>query len=174
LNAQDNLFQNETNSPVNTPVSQTPTAVPVTNFDFGAGFFDSLIDPERVRLFILQLNGFTLAWCILYSALFLWDFYFYRLKYTDGEIAREKIGIQSLNRAFKIWYSYLFCCLALYIYSLFPVVSLLTILVYFYKLLSVDLPEILDIIHDYVGLNGIHKNYRKIVTPIRRLLSWSK
>ena len=166
--AQDNLFNNNPGgaAPVTTT---TTTQSPAFNFDPFVG----VLSDNSIRNFLLNLNSFTLAWCIFYSLLFVADFFFYRLKYTDGDLAREKIGVNSLVRAFNIWFGYLFCLIGLIVYNYAPVLGVIVIVGYFFKLLSVDLPMILDIIHDYIGLNGVHTTYKKMVAPIRKLLRFN-
>jgi hypothetical protein len=171
--AQDNLFNNTTTGTDNTTVT-TATGTPssVGNGTSGLDILTNYFSDDNIKNFLLRLNSFTLAWCIFYSVLFVADFFFYRMRFTDGDIAREKIGVQSLRRAFNIWFSYLFCWLGLVAFSFFPILGVIVIVGYFFKLLSVDLPMVLDIIHDYVGLNGVHTNYKKIVAPIIKLLKF--
>lgn len=173
---QDNLFQNPTDVSLNPTDSSTQQSIvtATTNNTSSTISFDPLsffFDPDRIRTFIYQLNYFTLAWCIFYSCLFVADFFFYRLKYSDGEIDREKTGVSSLRNAFSLWISYMICWVVFVIYGYFQAISGLVIFVYIFKLLSADLPNILNIVHNNVGLNGIHPTYKKIVTPISKLLS---
>jgi hypothetical protein len=171
--AQENLFDSTPNN--GTPVDTTQTtvnnsAVNSTSTGLNLDLSSTIFSDGSIKSFIFQLNSFTLAWCIFYSVLFVADFYFYRLKYSDGVIDRERLGVDSLKRAFNIWFSYFFCWIALVVYGYVPLLGFITIMVYFGKLLIADLPLILDIIHDYVGLNGIHTNYKKIVAPLIKLL----
>jgi hypothetical protein len=165
VNAQD-LFQNS-GSEVSSQVSTTTASTSGIAFDP----FTFLSNPELFRDFISRLNYFTLAWCVFYSALFMADFFFCRMYYSDGEVGKEEVGISSIKNSAKLWWSYLIAWLFYVLYSLSPVFGLLTILVYFWKLLFADLPIVLGIIHNYIGYNGTFGLYRKIVDPIRDLFS---
>ncbi|MEM1312802.1 MAG: hypothetical protein AAGF07_05065 [Patescibacteria group bacterium] len=171
---QENLFDSNLDSlPAQSEQEVVTRAIDTTSSEVNVSWYASFFGDEAITDFIIQLNSFTLAWCILYSALFVADFYFYRLKYSDGDVDRERLGVSSLRRAFNLWFGYVFCLLALILYSYVPAFGMLTILVYVAKIVVADLPMILDIIHDYIGLNGIHTNYKRIVSPVIKLLKFN-
>ncbi len=68
---------------------------------------------------VSSLNYFTLAWCIIYGFLLVSDFYFWRVKYSNLEIARMKRGEQSIFSAAKIWSGYLLLSFLYIIYTVF-------------------------------------------------------
>lgn len=138
-----------------------------SNFELVTNFFGG----SGIQSFIIRLNYFTLAWCIFYSILFVGDFFFCRMYYSDGDLSKEKMGVDSIHRAAKIWWSYLICWLFLVIYSIFPITGIFTIIIYFFKIFFVDLAKVLDIIHDDVPFSGVFTAYRNIVAPIQRLFT---
>jgi len=163
--AQDSLFQPSPAQPQTQVVTQTTTSS--TAFDPLA----FLADGKGMESFIIQLNYFTLAWCIFYSVLFVADFFFCRMYHADGELPKEKLGVESIFRASYIWLTYLVCWVFLVLYSFFPnIFGAITILVYFWKLLSRDLPDIFDIIHNYVSFSGVFTTFRSVTGPFRKLL----
>ena len=178
--AQDDLFQDQPNTPVDTPVQDTtntitlppeePTLLETVNFDGINSFFAG----ENIQSFIIQLNSFAIAWAIFYSVILVYDFFFFRVNHPENEIEREQLGVSSLEKAYKIWKNNILCLIALTVYRFFPVTGLFVILVYFYKIIVLDTPLILGMMHDYVGLTGVITNYNKIVSPIIKLLQWKK
>jgi hypothetical protein len=163
--AQNDLFNNSANDTV-----QTSSTVESGSTGFRIDFSNTILSEDNVRTFIIQLNSFVLAVCIVYSILFIMDFYFYRMSHSYGDLKREKIGVESLVKAVNLWFSYLFCLIALGIYGYFSFFGFITVLVYIVKLLHYDTPAALSIIHDYMAFNGIHSNYKKIVAPLIKLL----
>lgn len=155
----------------------TPDNPAINNQPFGGGgefTWDPLawfFSTSDLRVFVLWLNAFTVAWCIFYSIMFVADFYFYRMKFSDGDIGREKVGVTSLARAAKLWWTYLICWLFFLLYYYFPQTTLIVVLVYLFKLIVVDAPVVLDIIHDETSFSGVFTQFRNITQPLKDLLS---
>lgn len=165
--AQD-LFQSDSGN-VSSKASSaaTSSSLDFSNFEPITSFFGG----QGIQSFIIRLNYFTLAWCIFYSILFVGDFFFCRMYYSDGDLSKEKTGVDGIHRAAKIWWSYLICWIFLVIYSIFPITGILTIIIYFFKIFFVDLAKVLDIVHDDVPFSGVFTTYRNIVAPIQRLFT---
>lgn len=94
------------------------------------------------------INAFLLAWTIFYSLILVIDFYFYRVKYNDGMVSREKRGVKSLTSAAQIWFSYLLYLILFILQLLFKnqwygtIFGVMTILYLFVKIIVLDLPRI--------------------------------
>ncbi|MBC7471787.1 MAG: hypothetical protein H7196_00775 [candidate division SR1 bacterium] len=94
------------------------------------------------------INAFLLAWTIFYSLILVIDFYFYRVKYNDGVVNREKRGVKSLTSAAQIWFSYLLYLILFILQLSFrsqwygTIFGVLAILYMFIKLIVIDLPRI--------------------------------
>jgi purine-cytosine permease-like protein len=93
----------------NIPKPQTPTTVQsntttttqVVQSTTTQSFFD-------FSTILSTINTFLLAWTIFYAIVLVCDFFFYRVKFSDGEVSREKRGVKSLYGAFQLWVSYAF------------------------------------------------------------------
>lgn len=175
--AQDDLFSPEPANP-SSPQQDAGTQEVVVDSqttNTGLEFLDVdryLPNQEQLDTFILNLNYFTLAWCLFYAALLYANFYFNRMLYPEGEVPKEARGVSQIYRAAKIWWTYLLCLVFLIAYKFFPILSYLTIFVYFYKLLHWDLVSILDIIDNYFGINEILGFFQNIFNKLKKLLSF--
>lgn len=165
--AQD-LFQADPNTNPSTSNAATNPSGGVNPLGFD--LFAYLSDPSSLQGFILQLNRFTIAWCIFYSILFVLDFFHMRMYHSDGEVPKMMLGEGSIRRALGLWWSYLICWVFLLLYFLFPIVGIVTIAVYFLKLLSIDLPNIFDLIHNHVGFGGPTQLFKNVTNPLKKLL----
>jgi hypothetical protein len=123
--------------PPTTTVS-TPTLINTsTNFQL----------PDLTNI-ISTINTFALAWTIFYSAIMLYNFYFYRVANPGGEVERETKGVQSFKNAISLWFSYATGLVLFIIYesiksSSFGFIFGLVVIVYFFlKLTLLDLPLI--------------------------------
>jgi hypothetical protein len=104
------------------------------------------------------LNYLVLAWTIVYSILFVWDFFYYRVKYNDYEVEREKQGVKSMNIALAMWYSYIMALLLFFFYTispafLAPFVGWVAVFGYLFKVFVADMPDI-PVIGKFFGLPG--------------------
>ena len=127
-------------SPVNQPASPSPVTASPQVANQSNGFdFSSILS---------GINGFLLAWTIFYSFILVADFYFYRVKYNEGQVSREKRGVKSLTSAAQMWFGYLIY-LVLFILQLSfrdqwynVIFGILAVLYMFVKLIVIDLPRI--------------------------------
>jgi hypothetical protein len=138
------------------PTSQ-PAAVPqssenVSWFDFGVS-----IDLASL---LYWLNVIVLAWTLFYSIIFVVEFFFYRVKYPDGElVAREKKGVQAIFLAAGMWWGYLFCIILYTVFLLQPaglfrdILGWVAVAAYVLKVMVADMPNI-PVIGGFLGKPG--------------------
>ena len=132
--------------------------------------FGVLVDfGNQLRPFITSLNHFVLGWCIFYSVLLVASFYFMEY-YTEGEVYRVKLGTEYIMRAAKIWWGYLICWIILFAYQFFPALGVFVVLVFFFKLIFADIPNVLDLPDDDYDHSSVITNYKNLVRPIRKAL----
>lgn len=157
------------------PVNETPVVVQqntTTNFlDFG---FD-------LASILYWLNVVVLAWTVFYSVVFVVEFFFYRVKYPDGEfITREKKGVQAIYQAAGLWWGFLICAILYTVYLSWPVgitrelIGWLAVVAYILKVVVADMPNIPiigkflgkpgDIVQDFV--ENLAKNTQKFLAAI--------
>lgn len=138
MNPQDNLYQSPTTAaPQVTQPAQVQGGVTIPSFDLGVEF----------GLALYMLNIFVLVWTMFYSVIFFADFIFYRVRFSDGEVDREKKGVESIRSARKMWITYI-VCLVVYSITLFTtgwinsLLSITTIVLFVLKMIASDLPTI--------------------------------
>jgi len=104
------------------------------------------------------INTFSLAFCIIFTIIYLIDFYYFRVKYTDYDISREERGQKSMYSAMSLWFGYIVCLVCMTAYIFVPAefktfTGWLCIVVFILKLLVVDFPNIPGI-GKYLGWPG--------------------
>ncbi len=130
----DNLYQSGPSSS-NTVSTSTNT---------GGLDFISNID---LSSWLYWLNMFTFAWCIFYSLLLLGNFYYYWVKFGDGEVENEKKGAKAIADAAWMWWSYLTAVILYLIYKNSSteyaiIVGWFAVAFYVCKIFVFDLPDI--------------------------------
>jgi len=135
--------------------SSAPQSVAETND--GSGFFlDFGFDFDTT---LYWLNIITFAWTLFYSIVFTVDFFFYRVKYNDGEVGRQKQGVLSINKAAGLWWGFLICVLLYFFYELQDsgtlkiIMGWVTAAAYLIKIFVADMP-IIPIIGPTLGKPG--------------------
>jgi purine-cytosine permease-like protein len=94
------------------------------------------------------INGVLLAWTMFYSLVLICDFYFYRVKYNDGQVSREKRGVLSLTNAYHLWLSYVGYLVLFILYLSFknnwfgPIIGIIAALYAIAKIIVFDLGKI--------------------------------
>jgi hypothetical protein len=159
-----------------TPAAQTPVVTQTTNTT--PTLFDLGLDLE---LMLYWLNVIVLAWTVFYSVVFVVDFFFYRIKYPDGELeAREKVGVQSMYQAAGLWWGFLICAVLYVVFLSQPegitkgIIGWLTVIAYLLKVIVADMPTIPviggflgkpgDIVQDFV--ENLSKNTQKFLAGV--------
>jgi hypothetical protein len=168
-----NLFQ--TDDPGSSPEQTSAPTETDPGIFLDLGGFPGLND------ILSTINSFTLAWTIFYTILFVSDFFFWYVLYTEGgELPRERRGVKSLMVAARMWVTYLFCLFFfwLYIFSqdtgLGFLFGILAIIIYLIKLILGDMMNIIGIVNslasflkpfsnDYFQIKGFPEN-RMILT----------
>jgi purine-cytosine permease-like protein len=104
-------------------------------------------DSFGMDVWLSRINYIVLAWVIVYTILFVCDFFFYRIRYNEGEVTREKKGVRSLRVGIGMWWTYI-ACLGLFAFYSFNnsefkiLIGWITIVAYILKVIIADLPEI--------------------------------
>jgi magnesium-transporting ATPase (P-type) len=138
---------------VTTPRVTTSTSQSTSPSGIESVVFDSLY----------FLNVFLLAWTMFYSAVLVTKFFFFWVKFPDGEYPREKQGAQALLDAAKMWWGYLLCIVLMAIgfanqtTSFGQIVGGFTIIVFlgvFFGLTLPLTPVLSDIWKSIVGVVG--------------------
>lgn len=137
---EDDLYTYPLESPEAAPV-QPPQEAGGGDF---FGFFSVSLSSSDI---LYWMNVFALAWTIFYSALFMYDFFYYRIWHPDMAVSREKKGVRSANYAAEKWWTYAIF-LFLYIISVTntslvgQVMRWVAMIFFFIKIVVLDLPEI--------------------------------
>ena len=94
----------------NIPNPQTPTSSPSSPISTAQNPAVNAVNTSQAFFdfagILSGINTFLLAWTMFYSILLMMDFFFYRVKYNDGIVDREKRGVKSIYGAFQLWVSY--------------------------------------------------------------------
>lgn len=134
---EDNLYQLPSSQ-----LTQNTTSAPNVETNTINAF-----DGANFGLVLYFTNIFVLVWTVFYSTLLFADFYFYRVKYSEGETDRELKGVTSIRGARRMWITYL-VCLGFYTAVYFTnggvqtVLTVITIIVYILKVAVADIPII--------------------------------
>ena len=130
----DNLYQTSTPSGqvVNTVVANTD---PLAFFTIDLAYW------------LYWINIFTFAWCIFYSLILIGNFWYYWVKFGDGEVANEKKGAKAISDAAWMWWSYLTAVLLYLAFHNTPaefstIVGWFALVFYICKIIVFDLPDI--------------------------------
>jgi amino acid transporter len=97
------MNENFYNIPTTPPPSSSPTNAVNAQSAAQQVATQSVFDISGL---LSAINAFLLAWTIFYSIVLVVDFFFYRIKYNEGQVNREKRGVLSLTNAYHLWLSY--------------------------------------------------------------------
>jgi hypothetical protein len=132
----------------NLPSAQTTTTV--TNSSNNKAVAQQVASQSGFNIagILSGINAFLLAWTIFYSLVLVFDFFFYRVKFNDGQVSREKRGVVSLTNAYHLWLSYLGYLVLFIVYLSFRndwfgiIIGIITIIYAIVKIIVLDLPKI--------------------------------
>lgn len=149
----------------NSPGTSTPAvASRPSNFGLNFNFL-----PNNWGDILLGFNNFALVWSVFISMMFVADFYFYYVKQSDSEIAREVVGQKALWQAARIWWRFL-PGLALTILYVFvsgwwaSVVAVLGIIAFVIKFWQ-DIYDFLGITTYFDWYNSFSNGFRRVLKP---------
>jgi hypothetical protein len=135
----------------NIPQPKTTTPTTTTGQSTKAVIVQSTTNNQPIFEFstiLSGINGFLLAWTMFYSVLLVMDFFFYRVKFPDGQVQREKDGVASLKGAYTLWLSYTGYLVLFILYLSFKsqwfglIFGVFGVIFPVLKIIAIDLPHI--------------------------------
>jgi hypothetical protein len=111
---------------------------------------------------INNFNTYAIIWSVFVSFMFVSDFYYYFILYSNDDFAREKLGVKSIWSAMHVWERYLVNLILVVITfnttgtanNIFAILTFISFAVKFYF----DLLEILSISSYFPWFSNFSKN----------------